>query len=184
MVSTGYTPLLGSSGFDNDCNNYGWVMQAVGNYLFAGTMDYCTISNPGSISRGADLWRIAGTAGDLPLAAVAETTNAFKDFNTPGIYHYSPYGFRNLIKSADGTSLYAGMATGVNVGAVGDGAGWQLLQLDLAADPPPFCAWDVEPEGGHDSDVDGLDLAAAADMGLSPARLEALARDFGNPTCR
>jgi hypothetical protein len=174
MVSTGYTPLLGSSGFDNDCNNYGWVMQVVGNYLFAGTMDYCTISNPGSISSGADLWRIDGTAGDVPLAAVPETRNAFKDFNTPGtpdIYHYSPYGFRNLIKSADGTSLYAGMATGVNVGAVGDGAGWQLLQLDLAADPPPFCAWDVEPEGG-DADVDGLDLAAAAAMGLSPVQLD------------
>ncbi len=83
-----------------------------------------------------------------------------------------------------GNSLYAGMATGVNVGAVGDGAGWQLLQLDLEADPPPFCAWDVEPEGTNDFDVDGLDLYTAGQMGLAPARVEALARDFGNPTCQ
>ena len=76
------------------------------------------------------------------------------------------------------------MATGVNVGAVGDGAGWQLLKLDLAADPPPFCAWDIEPEGGHDFDVDGLDLAAAAAMALSPVQVEALARDFGDPNCQ
>ena len=187
MVSTGYTPLLGAAGFNNDCNNYGWVMQAVGNQLFAGTMDYCTLSNPSTSSAGADLWRIDGTAGDVPMAAVPETTNAFKDFNNPGnpdIYHHSPYGFRTLIKSADGTKLFAGMATGVNVGAVGDGAGWQLLQLDLEADPPPFCAWDIEPEGSHDSDVDGLDLDAAAIMALSPAQLEAFARDFGDPSCQ
>ena len=187
LVSTGYTPLLGSSGFDDDCNNYGWVMQVVGDHLFAGTMDYCTISNEGSISRGADLWRIDGTAGDVPVPAVPETTNAFKDFNTPGtpdIYHYSPYGFRNLIKSADGTKLYAGMSTGVNVGAVGDGAGWQLLQLDLDTTPAPFCAWDVEPAGSNDFDVDGLDLDASSHMDLSPVQVEALARDFGNPNCQ
>lgn len=187
LVATGYTPLLGSSGFSNDCNNYGWVMQAVGNHLFAGTMDYCTLNNVSSMSSGADLWRIPGTAGDVPLAAVPETTNAFKDFNTPGspdIYHYSPYGFRTLIESADGSKLYAGMATGVNVGAVGDGAGWQLLQLDLDTVPPPFCAWDVEPEGSGDVDVDGLDLDAATHMGLSPVQVEALARDFGNPNCQ
>jgi len=182
-----YTPILGSSGFNNEYNNYGWVMQVAGNYLFAGTMDYYTLSNPGSISRGADLWRIPGTAGDTPLAAVPETTNAFKDFNNPGnpdIYQYSPYGFRNLIRSADGTKLFAGMATGVNVGAVGDGAGWQLLQLDLAADPPPFCPWDIDPEGSNDFDVDGLDLVTAAETGLAPARLQEFALQFGNPTCQ
>ncbi len=85
LVATGYTPLLGSSGFNNDCNNYGWVMQKVGNHLFAGTMDYCTLSNLSGMSSGADLWRIPGTAGDVPLAAVPETTNAFKDFNTPAL---------------------------------------------------------------------------------------------------
>ena len=176
--------MLGHSGFNNDYNNYGWVMQVVGNQLFAGTMDYYTLINPGSSSSGADLWRIAGTAGDMPLAAVSETTNAFKNFNGNTIYHYSPYGFRNLIRSADGTKLFAGMATGVNVGAVGDGAGWQLLQLDLAADPPPFCPWDIDPAGSNDFDVDGLDLHAAGQMDLAPARVEALARDFGNSSCQ
>jgi hypothetical protein len=46
------------------------------------------------------------------------------------IYTYSPYGFRTLVKSTDETRMYAGMATGVNLGAVGDGAGFQLLLLD------------------------------------------------------
>ena len=131
----GYTPLLGSSGFNNYYNNYGWVMEVVDGHLFVGTMDYSTIYRYSSSSSGADLWRIDGDASDIPVPAVAETTNAFgkPDYDT---YTYKPYGFRTLIKSADGTKLFAGMATGVNVGAEGDGAGWQLLQLDSVAPAP------------------------------------------------
>ena len=127
----GYVPLLGSSGFGNSCNNYGWVIETVGEHLFVGTMDYCTLNDPGSATAGADLWRIDGLSDAIPVA-VAETTTAFK-FENPAIYTYSPYGFRTLIKSADGTKLYAGMASGVNLGAVGDGAGFQLLLLDSIA---------------------------------------------------
>lgn len=125
----GYQPLLGSSGFDSTYNNYTWVMEVVDNRLFIGTMDFSTLYNPADPDSGADLWRIDGTADDIPVAAVAETTTAF---GSPGheTYTYRPYGFRTLVKSADGTKLYAGMASGVNVGAVGDGAGWQLLELD------------------------------------------------------
>jgi hypothetical protein len=133
----GYVPLLGTSGFDNACNNYGWVMEAVGAHLFVGTMDYCSVGSSRD-NRGADLWRIDGTTDDVPVAAVAETLNAFKctlngDVCAEGetkLYTYAPYGFRTLTKSQDGTKIYAGMATGTNVGAVGDGAGWQLLELD------------------------------------------------------
>jgi PKD repeat protein len=145
----GYVPLLGSSGFGNSCNNYAWVMEVAGGRLFVGTMDYCTLfdaagtrndpHDPFALSNyGADLWRIDGTVDDVPVAAVRETTNAFKDFNNlgnPDIYHYTPYGFRCLNKSADETKIYAGMASGVNLGAVGDGAGWQLLLLDSTIAP-------------------------------------------------
>jgi hypothetical protein len=124
-----YQPLLGSSGFGSTYNNYAWVMEVVDNRLFIGTMDFSTLYNPSDQNSGADLWRIDGTSEDVPVAAVPETTTAFgaPEHET---YGYRPYGFRTLIKSADGTKLYAGMASGVNVGAVGDGAGWQLLQLD------------------------------------------------------
>ena len=107
-------------------------MEVTDNKLFIGTMDYSTLNNASASSAGADLWRIDGTADDVPVAAVAETTNAFGKpaFAT---YTYRPYGFRCLIKSPDGTKLFAGMASGVNLGAVGDGAGWQLLQLDSVA---------------------------------------------------
>ena len=125
----GYHPLLGSSGFNSDYNNYTWVMEVVDDRLFIGTMDYGALYNPSNTSSGADLWRIDGDASDTPVPAVAETTNAFGQPDYP-TYTYKPYGFRTLIKSADGTKLFAGMATGVNVGSVGDGAGWQLLQLD------------------------------------------------------
>ena len=130
----GYVPLLGKSGFNWPYNNYAWVMEVVDNKLFVGTMDYSTLGNTASPSSGADLWRIDGTASDVPVAAVAETTNAFGSPDHP-TYTYKPYGFRTLIKSADGTRLFAGMATGVNLGAVGDGAGWQLLQLNSSAAP-------------------------------------------------
>jgi hypothetical protein len=122
----GFTPLLGGSGFDWQYNNYAWVMEVIDNRLFVGTMDYSTLSNPASSSAGADLWRIDGTTSDTPVAAVAETTTAFGEF----LYTYRPYGFRTLIKSDDGTRLFAGMATGVNLEVVGDGNGWQLLALD------------------------------------------------------
>ena len=131
----GYQPLLGSSGFGSIYNNYAWVMEVVANRLFIGTMDYGTLYNPKDPNTGADLWRIDGTADDEPVAAVAETTTAF---GAPehATYEYRPYGFRTLVKSADGTKLYAGMASGVNVGAVGNGAGWQLLQLDSIVTAP------------------------------------------------
>jgi hypothetical protein len=128
----GYQPLLGKSGFNSSYNNYAWVMEVADNKLFIGTMDYSTLSNASSSSAGADLWRIDGTADDVPVPAVAETTNAFGKPAFP-TYTYRPYGFRCLIKSPDGTKLFAGMASGVNLGAVGDGAGWQLLQLDSVA---------------------------------------------------
>jgi hypothetical protein len=131
----GYEPLLGSSGFNSPYNNYAWVMEVVDNKLFIGTMDYSTIFDYAADSSGADLWRIDGTADDVPVPAIAETMNAFGSPDYP-TYTNKPYGFRTLIKSADGTKLFAGMATGVNVGAVGDGAGWQLLQLDSVAPAP------------------------------------------------
>ncbi len=131
----GYQPLLGASGFNSIYNNYAWVMEVVDNRLFVGTMDFSTLFNSGDPSAGADLWRIDGTADETPVAAVAETTTAFGSPEFP-TYTYRPYGFRTLIKSADGTKLFSGMAGGVNLGAVGDGAGWQLLQLDSVAPAP------------------------------------------------
>ena len=139
----GYVPLLGTSGFNNRCNNYAWVMETVGSSLFVGTMDYCSMGSTSS-SAGADLWRIDSDIPDVidpedpaKYKAVAETTRAFKCgagdvclADQPRIYNYSPYGFRTLEKSTDGTKLYAGTATGVNLNAVDDGAGFQLLLLD------------------------------------------------------
>lgn len=153
-----YQPLLGSSGFGSSYNNYAWVMEVVDNRLFVGTMDYSTMYDPSDPDAGADLWRIDGTADDVPVPAVPETTTAFgaPEYHT---YGYRPYGFRTLIKSADGTKLYAGMATGVNVGAVGDGAGWQLLQLDSVA---------VGPDQTWYRDNDGDSFGSSSDSVQQP----------------
>ena len=116
----GYQPLLGSSGFNNKDNHYSWVMEVMAGRLFIGTMDI----GPS----GADLWSIAGTSSNTPVPAVAETTSAFSEILGP-VFRLPPYGFRTLIRSEDGTRLFAGTATGVNLGAVGEGAGWHLLEL-------------------------------------------------------
>jgi hypothetical protein len=124
----GYIPLLGKSGFGSSRNGYSWVMEVTDNKLFIGTSDFG--------STGADLWRIDATADDVPVPAVSETTSAFKtEFLLYNNSVNEPYGFRCLIKSTDGTKLYAGMATGVNLGPVEDGAGFKLLELDSVAPP-------------------------------------------------
>lgn len=147
----GYIPLLGSSGFNNTCNNYSWTMETAGDSLFVGTLDMCSMGST-STTAGGDMWRFDSLIPDVidpgnpdKYRAEAETTKAFKcgagDICQPcidKIYNYSPYGFRTLVKSTDGTKLYAGMATGVNLGAVGDGAGFQLLMLDSAGPMPTW----------------------------------------------
>ena len=129
----GYEPLLGSSGFNWPYNNYAWVMTVAAGHLFVGTMDYSSLFDPTGgydaaygLNTGFDLWRIDDNGDDPPFVE-AETITAFAEY--PGIYTYRPYGVRTLVKSTDGTKLYLGTATGVNVGAVGQGAGWQLLEL-------------------------------------------------------
>ena len=203
-VSTGWTPLLGSSGYNNFCNNYGWVMKKVDNRIFAGTMDFCSLSYPNAPANpndpfgwvdptftkisglGFDLWKISGGAGDALPTVVPETTNAFKDFNNPGvsdIYTYVPYGNRTLVASSDQTKLFIGTASGNNLNAVGQGNGFTLLMLDSIAQAS--CSWDIEPEGDTpDYDVDGKDLNAAANMGLLSAQLQELSQQFGNANCK
>lgn len=156
----GYQPLLGSSGFGSDFNNYAWVMEVVDNRLFIGTMDFSTLYDPSLSDSGADLWRIDGTADDEPVAAVAETTNAFgaPEYAT---YTYHPYGFRTLIKSADGTRLFAGMASGVNVGAVDDGAGWQLLELKATETASLGDFSILAPSGSITTNIPNLSWSAA-----------------------
>ena len=190
-----YTPLLGSSGFNNSCNNYGWVMQVVGDNLFAGTMDYCTLYRPNTsidpenyfslYNGGADIWRISGGAGDNLPTVLPETTSAFKGFDNAGtgpadVYTYMPYGIRTLAKSSDGTKLFVGTASGNNLAPEGEGNGWSLLQLDSIA--PLSCDWDIEPVE-NDYDVDGLDLAAAANQPIPSAELGVFAQQFGHANC-
>ena len=161
LTSTGYTPMMGSSGYNNPYNNYGWVMQKVDNRIFAGTMDFSTLSRPNQspnpanpfpvFNYGADIWQISGGAGDALPLVIPETTNAFKGFDNAGpgvadIYNYMPYGIRTMVPSSDGTKLFVGVASGNNLGAVDSGNGWQLLQMDSIA--AASCSWDIEPNGG------------------------------------
>jgi len=207
-VNTGYSDPaaglpMGTSGMNNPFNNYGWAMEKVGNHIFALTMDYSTLSYPNAPANpndpfgwvdpsftkisglGFDVWKISGGEGDTLPTIVPETTNAFKDFNNPGvsdIYTYVPYGGRTAARSTDGTKLYIGVASGNNLNAVGQGNGWTLLMLDSIAQAS--CSWDIEPEGDTpDYDVDGKDLNAAANMGLSAAQLQEVAQQFGNANC-
>ncbi len=193
LTPTGWDPMFGTSGFDNSYLNYSWVMEVVDNHLFVGTMDQTTIysttgsydnpQNPYGPNAGADLWRIDPTPSG-PAPAVPETTKAFGDW--PGVYNYRPYGWRTLIKSADGSNtLFAGMATSVNLGAVGEGAGFQLLELNHEAPPPPpTCTWDIQPEEPNfDFDVDALDLQEGLNQGLLPGQLSEFAQQFGTANC-
>ncbi len=164
----GYVPLLGSSGFGNSCNNYAWVFETIENSLFMGTMDYCSMGST-STESGADVWRIGSEIPDVidpddpdKYQAVAETTKAFKcgagDLCQPcqqdqWIYNYAPYGIRTLKASTDGTRMYVGTATGVNLNAVDDGAGYQLLMLDSVNSEAPTWYYDGDGDGYGVSDT-------------------------------
>ena len=97
-------------------------MEKVDNQIFAGRWIIApclirmrrrtrTIPSDGSIPPlrkslvlGFDVWKISGGAGDTLPTIVPETTNAFKDFNKPGvsdIYTYVPYGGRTAARSTD-----------------------------------------------------------------------------------
>ncbi len=121
-VSTGWTPLYGHSGYEdtdpnetispNMYNSYTWTMDVAAGKLFIGTYDS---------GGGVDLWRIDNSA----TPAKREDGNGVGDRNN--------YGIRTMAVSADGQTLYLGMATNVNL--VGNasttrfGPGWEIRAL-------------------------------------------------------
>jgi hypothetical protein len=114
----GYVPRYGVSGFGTRLNNYTWVMAAVDNHLFAGTMDSTYLYYTTSPEAGADLWRF--DESDTPAVADDRT----------GLGNRLNYGIRCLIPSDDGTKLFAGMANNMNLEPKG---GWYLYQLESFA---------------------------------------------------
>jgi hypothetical protein len=120
--STGFTPLYGSSGFDNPYNTYTWTMAVYSNRLFVGTMDSIGLSQkyqyPQS-SSGADLW------------AFCSSNEPARPVSTLGVGNYSTYGIRTMLGCDDG--LFLGTANPMNLmtdltDEYPEG-GWELLRL-------------------------------------------------------
>jgi hypothetical protein len=123
MTSTGWTPLYGHSGYEdpaesiapNIYNEYTWTMKVANGKLFLGTFD---------VGGSADLWRI----DDSSSPAKREDGNGVGDRNN--------YGIRTIEASDDGTILYLGMASNVNLVGTPSSTrfapGWELRALNFA----------------------------------------------------
>jgi hypothetical protein len=119
--SSSCTPLYGSSGFGNKNNGYTWEMQVAYGRLFVGTLDLSTDFT----NAGADLWRFDSSSDSQ--GAHAENINGLDGTLDPARFYLTrPYGFRTMEVSADGNTLYCGMASYSNLGSY---AGWELHQL-------------------------------------------------------
>jgi hypothetical protein len=147
MKSTGWTPLWGSSGFDNPFLTYAWSVSAGPNDLLFGFYDYRYVfdvrfgtlpqfaskaaaafrarggitpfSNPDpSRGYGADLWRF-----DSPDAAGKPET-------VSGLGNWTNYGIRNMLRLDNGPNVIVGTASGLNLEPA---AGWELHQLTAPA---------------------------------------------------
>ena len=96
------------------------------------------------------------------------------------IFGINPLDMANYINlTGPGSTNVIGDILLVNEEWVG---GNQIITISRA--PSSLCAWDIEPPGPvKDGDVDGLDIHAAAGMGLSQADLNALAQQFGRTNC-
>lgn len=133
VVSTGWTPLWGHSGYEekndlgetivqpNMYNAYTWTMDVAAGKLWLGTYD---------VGGGADLWRL--DSSDAPWGVKREDGNGVGDRNN--------YGIRTMEVSADGKILFLGMATNVNLmGSPSSsrfGPGWELRALRFDAPVP------------------------------------------------
>ncbi|MFY1637919.1 hypothetical protein ACN27F_32370 [Solwaraspora sp. WMMB335] len=144
-VSTGYTPLFGTSGFDNPLLNYTWKMAVAGGRLYVGTMDWSYLAKElqqeepvaptgqhgdddpeepedpeqPEVSFGADLWVF-----ESPHRAATLVDNT-------GLGNYLNYGVRSM--AVDGSTVYLGMANPMNLRTdltddVPEG-GWELIKL-------------------------------------------------------
>jgi len=110
--STGWTPLYGHSGFDNENNEYIWQMAVFNGHLFVGTYDASIFQQ--TPDAGGDLWRF--DSSDSP--AVNEDYQGLGDrFN---------YGIRAMDALDDSSALVVGMANPFNLRP---GGGWELRRL-------------------------------------------------------
>ncbi|MEV0330497.1 hypothetical protein AB0H63_29180 [Micromonospora echinospora] len=154
-VSTGQTPLYGSSGFGNPYLNYTWKMAVAGGRLYVGTMDWSylakELSQEAAAMSGLSVEAAAEALSAPSLAAAADDDPAlpepvyggdllvFESAREPaklvsdsGVGNYLNYGIRNMV--TDGTTLYLGMANPMNLRAdptddVPEG-GWELIRYD------------------------------------------------------
>lgn len=132
----GYVPLYGTSGFGNRYNTYTWEMQVANGRLFVGTLDLT----------GADLWRF--DSSNLP----AMREDGF------GLGDYRNYGIRTMEVSADGNTLYCGMASYANLGL---DAGWELHELVYSAPTTTLSTPVISAESGAFTDTVEVSITAA-----------------------
>ncbi|SCL36659.1 hypothetical protein GA0074692_4409 [Micromonospora pallida] len=155
-VSTGQTPLYGSSGFGNPYLNYTWKMAVAGGRLYVGTMDWSYLAKELSqeaaamaglpveaAARALSAPSLAATTADddpaLPepvyggdLMVFESTREPAKLVSDSGVGNYLNYGIRNMV--TDGATLYLGTANPMNLRAdptddVPEG-GWELIRYD------------------------------------------------------
>lgn len=141
MVSTGYTPTFGRSGFGSIFNNYGaWAMREYKGSLYIGCMDISTLIEP---TLNSTLFGSADDKGKAIMNIVLEAFNKFSQLKDPKGYNLyrlddpnSPvkcitndgfgnpyaYGIRNLCYLND--NLVIGTA---NPQTLSEGAGGQVL---------------------------------------------------------
>lgn len=132
LVSTGWTPKYGHSGFGDPFLSYTWSASAGANDLLFGFYDYrytfdvqlgVLVPVPGvpvdpKRGYGADVWRFTDPEG-TPQPEV-----------TAGLGNFANYGVRNMLRLDGGNDLIVGTANGLNLEPEG---GWELWRLTAPA---------------------------------------------------